>query len=234
MCPTRRRDTVYCEADNGLYQLLKRRVGVVSEGGLCDVHFAAVGGRAVGYSRVPREVKYRTWRFGLDLPRLTSQGTRNNKPPKSRHSLDYQKSGKVCLDNANASTTSKSIPTRSANSSHCGDTNMASAGEMDTNATAENLVRDLVLINARGYKLDTNYLVQGHNAPNQDANIAPAVGTSRNNESTHLVSDLVLDCARNAKTTPITSNRNARLQSRKPSKKQLSATTHQSQRREST
>ena len=178
---------------------MKWRVGIVSESGLCDVRFVAVGGRAVGYSRVPREVKYRTWRFGLDLPRSTSQDTRNNKPPKSRHSLDEQKSDKVCLDNANASPTSKYILTRSASSSHCGETNMASAGEMNTEDAADNSVRDSVLINARGHKLDTNYIIQGRNATIQDANMAPAVETDRNDESTHLVSDLVLDYARDAR-----------------------------------
>jgi hypothetical protein len=76
---------------------------------------------------------------------------------------------------------------------------MVSAGETNTEDAADNSVRDLVLTNARGHQLDTNYIVQGRNATIQDANMAPAVKTDRNDESTHLVSDLVLDCARDAR-----------------------------------
>ena len=76
---------------------------------------------------------------------------------------------------------------------------MASAGEMNTEDAADNSARDSVLINARGHKLDTNYIIQGRNATIQDANMAPAVETDRNDESTHLVSDLVLDYARDAR-----------------------------------
>ena len=76
---------------------------------------------------------------------------------------------------------------------------MASAGEMNMEDTADNSVRDPVLINARGHQLDTNYIVQGRNATNQDANMAPAVETDWNDESASLVSDLVLDYARDAR-----------------------------------
>jgi hypothetical protein len=78
---------------------------------------------------------------------------------------------------------------------------MVSAGEMNTEDAADNSVRDPVLINARGHQLDTNYIyiVQGRNATNQDTNMAPAVETDWNDESASLVSDLVLNCAHDAR-----------------------------------
>jgi hypothetical protein len=168
---------------------VKWRVRIVSEAGRCDVRFVAAGARAVGYFRVLREVKCRTWRLILTNPTDISSYTHRQNTEVICSIVE--RFAHAYLDNAIPSTTSTNTPERTAKPSRRGDISMAFDREADKNDATDSSVKDLVLNNARSPKLDASYLEQKCTATNRDANMVSATETGGDNTSDPSVRHLV-------------------------------------------